>query len=200
MGKEADTTMVYRGKRAKGKASLESKALTFRSPELRLQVTLEGAQVRAVDGVLEITFAGDKAALELGPTAAGRWAQAIEHPPARLDKLGVKAGMKLALVGTLDKDFRAELSGRAPPGRLGAGMDAIFFAAEKAADLKRLEALRAKLAPAGAIWVIRKKGGGPVTEKAVLSAAKEAGLVDVKVVAFSETHTAEKLVIPVKKR
>ncbi len=84
--------------------------------------------------------------------------------------------------------------------RLGAGMDAIFFAVAKAADLGRLEALRAKLSPAGAIWVIRKKGGGPVTEKAVMAAGKAAGLVDVKVVAFSDTHTAEKLVIPVKKR
>jgi hypothetical protein len=200
MGKKADTTMVYRGKRAKGHASLEQKALTFRSPELRLEVKLEGAQVRAVDGNLEITFGGDKAALELGPTAAGRWAEAIEHPPPRLDKLGVKAGMKLALVGQIDKDFRTELTGRAPPGRLGTGMDAIFFAADKPADLERLEALRGKLAPAGAIWVVRKKGGGPVTEKAVLASAKAAGLVDVKVVAFSETHTAEKLVIPVKKR
>src|SRR5262245_49773555 len=199
MGKEADTTIVYRGKRRKGKASLEQKTITFRSPDLRLQVTLEGAEVRAVDGALEVTFGGEKAALELGPTAAGSWAQAIEHPRSRIDKLGLKAGMKVALVGEIDKDFRAELVSRAPPVRLGAGMDAIFFAAEKPADLDRLEALRAKLAPAGAIWVIRRKGGGPVSEKAVMAAGKAAGLVDVKVVAFSDSHTAEKLVIPVKK-
>jgi hypothetical protein len=120
-----------------------------------------------------------------------------------LDKLGMKAGMKVALVGgfEFDREFRAELAGRAPPARLGAGMDAIFLAADKAADLGRLDALRAKLSPAGAIWVVRKKGGaGPVTEKAVMAAGKAAGLVDVKVVAFSDTHTAEKLVIPVKKR
>ena len=34
----------------------------------------------------------------------------------------------------------------------------------------------------------------------VLNAGKAAGLVDVKVVRFSETHTAEKLVIPVARR
>jgi hypothetical protein len=34
----------------------------------------------------------------------------------------------------------------------------------------------------------------------VLAAGKQAGLVDVKVVSFSDTHTAEKFVIPVAKR
>jgi len=34
----------------------------------------------------------------------------------------------------------------------------------------------------------------------VIAAAKEAGLVDVKVVRFSDTHTALKLVIPVARR
>lgn len=33
-----------------------------------------------------------------------------------------------------------------------------------------------------------------------MTAGKQAGLVDVKVVSFSETHTAEKFVIPVAKR
>jgi len=34
----------------------------------------------------------------------------------------------------------------------------------------------------------------------VFAAAKKAGLVDVKVASFSGTHTAEKLVVPVKMR
>jgi len=33
-----------------------------------------------------------------------------------------------------------------------------------------------------------------------MAAGKHAGLVDVKVVSFSDTHTAEKFVIPVAKR
>mgnify|MGYP006170174075 CR=1 FL=1 len=39
-----------------------------------------------------------------------------------------------------------------------------------------------------------------VVEADVMAAGKAAGLVDVKVVRFSATHTAEKLVIPVTKR
>jgi len=39
-----------------------------------------------------------------------------------------------------------------------------------------------------------------ITERDVMEAAKAAGLVDVKVARFSETLTAEKLVIPVAQR
>ena len=39
-----------------------------------------------------------------------------------------------------------------------------------------------------------------MSEAAVMAAGKAAGLVDTKVVAFSETHTAERLVIPVARR
>ena len=39
-----------------------------------------------------------------------------------------------------------------------------------------------------------------IAESAVMAAGKAAGLVDVKVVRFSLTHTAEKFVIPLAKR
>ena len=71
------------------------------------------------------------------------------------------------------------------------------------AELRRLERLKRSLKPAGAIWVIRPKAlpsGTKVSERAVMAAGKAAGLVDVKVVGFSATHTAEKFVIPVKDR
>ena len=56
------------------------------------------------------------------------------------------------------------------------------------------------LQPAGAAWVVRRKGDPVVSERASMAAGKKAGLVDVKVVSFSDTHTAEKYVIPVGKR
>ena len=52
----------------------------------------------------------------------------------------------------------------------------------------------------GALWVIRPKGRPEISEKAVMAAGKAAGLVDVKVVSFSPTHTAEKFVIPLSQR
>jgi hypothetical protein len=48
--------------------------------------------------------------------------------------------------------------------------------------------------------VVRPKGRPEISEAAVMAAGKAAGLVDVKVVSLSATHTAEKLVIPVKDR
>jgi hypothetical protein len=48
---------------------------------------------------------------------------------------------------------------------------------------------------------VRAKGAGAaVSESAVMAAGKAAGLVDTKVVAFSATHTAERLVIPISRR
>ena len=77
----------------------------------------------------------------------------------------------------------------------------IFFGAAERGDLARLDKLRAFLTPAGAIWVVHTKGKGAAFKDVdVFAAAKRAGLVDVKVASFSETHTAEKLVVPVKDR
>jgi hypothetical protein len=46
------------------------------------------------------------------------------------------------------------------------------------------------------IWAITPKGKDGIAEAAVVAAGKAAGLVDVKVAAFSPTHTAAKFVIP----
>ena len=60
--------------------------------------------------------------------------------------------------------------------------------------------LRTSLKPNGALWVIRPKGRPEISEAAVRAAGRAAGLVDVKVVGFSPTHTAEKFVVPLAKR
>ena len=63
------------------------------------------------------------------------------------------------------------------------------------------EVYRAKsFEPDGTIWLLRPKGQGGIAEGETMKAGKEAGLVDVKVVGFSPTHSAEKYVIPVKNR
>lgn len=75
-------------------------------------------------------------------------------------------------------------------------VDLFFYGAESRDAVPRMVDLRHKLKPAGALWVIRPKGSTALTEAAVMAAGKRAGLVDVKVAGFSETHTAEKSVIP----
>lgn len=201
MGAEARCRAVVDGKPvAAGVALLETREVIFRGAA-RVVVPLgEGTRVSAADGWLELTHGERSLRLELG-AAAERWLQRIQHPPSRVEKLGVKRGMKVVVVGTLDSGFLDELRGVAPPlARLGAGADVVFLAADARAALGKLPKVRAAIAPSGAVWVVRPKGSKAITEAEVRAAAKAHGLVDVKVVAFSDTHTAEKLVIPVKDR
>jgi hypothetical protein len=118
-------------------------------------------------------------------------------------KLGVKPGVRVVLVG--DFAFDADLAGElddAGAARRGQGpVDALFYATTQPGDLARLPALAKRLSPAGALWVVRPKGPGtPVTEVDTRKRGLAAGLVDVKVVSFSPTHSALKFVIPVAKR
>lgn len=49
--------------------------------------------------------------------------------------------------------------------------------------------------PNGAVWAVFRKGRKDFNENDVLRLGLESGLVDVKVVRFSDTHTALKFVI-----
>jgi hypothetical protein len=204
MGREATCTARFGGKSASGQALLETTELVFRGDGLRLRIRF--AQIRSVQvhgDALEVKTADGVAAFELGAQAAA-WAARIKNPPGRLDKLGVKPGMKISIVGAIEPAFLDELRARTDDlseGRPRADSDLLFFAAEAPDDLARLAILKKSLQPAGAIWVVRAKGPtARVSESAVLAAGKAAGLVDTKVVAFSATHTAERLVIPVAAR
>jgi hypothetical protein len=68
-------------------------------------------------------------------------------------------------------------------------------------ELPQLARLKTYLVSNGAIWVVSLKGkAAKIKDVDVIAAAKAAGLVDNKVVSFSETHTALRLVIPVDRR
>jgi hypothetical protein len=204
MGREATCTVRFGGKTDTGKALLETKELIFRGPKLRLKILYDRIGTIVVKGGdLVLGTPEGVATFALGEEALG-WARRIKNPPGRLDKLGVKDGMKISIVGEVEAAFLDELRARTEDlsqGRPRAASDLIFFAVEAPADLARLATLKKSLQPAGAIWVLRTKGPtARVTESAVMAAGKAAGLVDTKVVAFSATHTAERLVIPVAKR
>jgi hypothetical protein len=84
--------------------------------------------------------------------------------------------------------------------RVRKGSDLIFFYVDDRADLPRLTELRRSLQPAGAIWVLWPKGRREFREDDIRAFGPEAGLVDVKVVAFSPTLSALKMVIPIAQR
>jgi hypothetical protein len=204
MGREAACTVRFGGKAVAGKALLETREVIFRGEGLRLQIPFDRIRSLAVrGGALEVKTPDGPAVFELGAQAEA-WAARIKNPPGRLDKLGVKAGMKVSLVGGVEPAFVDELRGRAvdlATGRPRAASDLIFFAVEAPADLARVATLKKSLQPAGALWVLRAKGAAaPVSEAAVRAAGKAADLVDTKVVGFSDTHTALRLVIPLARR
>ncbi len=120
-----------------------------------------------------------------------------------IDKLGVKVGQQIAVVGVGDAAFLDELSARVPSFYTGVPhdpADLIFYAVEDRSDLPELRTLAALIVKTGAVWAIFPKGQGHIRAVDVITAAKGAGLVDNKVCKFSETHTALRLCIPVAKR
>jgi len=203
MGAEATCTVRFKGQKAHGKARLETEVLQFRSGELKLSIPFKQmSKVVARDGTLSVTLPDGTATFDLGPAAA-KWQDKILHPPSRLAKLGAKRDWRVSALGVHDDAFLKELEAAVAYlsiGRVAKESHAIFLAATKAAELGRIEKLKASLRPDGALWVIRPKGRPEISEMAVMRAGQAAGLVDVKVVSFSATHTAEKFVIPVRSR
>ena len=122
---------------------------------------------------------------------------------SRVEKLGVKPGSDILLLGIeTDTAFVKELttagaairtSGRTPA-------DMIFATFDHRDDLRRLPPLVARLKADGALWTLRPKGSKALTESEMMRAGQDAGLVDVKVVSFSDALTAEKFVVPLAKR
>jgi hypothetical protein len=202
MGYEAQCEVRLDGQAVRAKAVLEHKDLIVRGA-LRLSVPIaQITEATASDGWLRIRFGGRSAEFRLG-SAARKWADRITDPPSRLTKLGIKPGMRILVLGRMDAAFLEELraSGatilRRPSNDAA---DVIFFAVERKESLDELKVLSSQIVPSGAIWTLREKGRREVTEADTMAGGKRAGLVDVKVVSFSDTLTAEKFVIPVARR
>jgi Protein of unknown function (DUF3052) len=127
-----------------------------------------------------------------------------------LDKLGIRPGMRVAIVGEVEDDdevpeeegpFRARLAERTSDitdGHPKPDSDIVLVAADTSAELAALAELRSRIRPAGAIWVVSRKGrAATLRDVEVIAAARDHGLVDNKVVSFSTRRTALRLVIPV---
>ena len=202
MGDEARCTVRYGERASDGRALLETDELLFRG-DFRLSIPFR--DIRSLDvenGRLFVDSVHGRAVFELGDRAH-RWAERIRNPKTLLDKLALKAGARVALVGITEERFRGDVAKRAQSvaeGEPTHEVDVVFLCVESLDDLRALARLEERLARDGAIWVVAPKGGREPREADVLAAGKDAGLVDTKVVRFSETHTAHRFVIPVARR
>ncbi|MDP9325088.1 MAG: DUF3052 domain-containing protein [Candidatus Dormibacteraeota bacterium] len=119
------------------------------------------------------------------------------------EKLGVKPGFKITVLGIDDEAFVDELQHRKADvrSRLRAESDLIFYGADTYKDLERLQDLRGYIKPDGAIWVVRRKGAeATLKETDVINAGIDAHMVDNKIASFSDSQAAMRLVIRIKDR
>ena len=119
-----------------------------------------------------------------------------------LEKLGVRPGARVSVLGVRDDTFASQLAKRADvSARPRRDSDVIFLAADSAAELARIVELEPLIKRDGAIWVVSRKGKARmIRDVDVIDAGKRAKLIDNKVVSFSETHSAIRLVVPIARR
>jgi hypothetical protein len=123
-----------------------------------------------------------------------------------LDKLGIRPGMRVAIVGDLDADpeapvIRASIDERTSDVTNGLPQpdtDVVLLLVDTTDELAILSELRPRIRQAGAIWVVSRKGkAATIRDVEVMSIARDHDLIDNKVVAFSAERTSIRLVIPV---
>ena len=202
MGQEVVCTARLGGKSVRGKALLETSEIIFRGDE-RLKIPFSTIRaIEAKDGELRLKTNDGLIVFELGDRAE-KWRQKIANPKSVVEKLGVKPGEPVAVLGKLDGAFLKKLEEQKSAVSTGKVMERIgwiFLAAETLDALEGVKKIAGKLKGSAALWVVYPKGQRSITETDVIAAGRKAGLKDVKVVGISATHTALKFVIPVEKR
>jgi hypothetical protein len=118
-----------------------------------------------------------------------------------LDKLGVREGQAVRLVGEGDQALLARVWERVrrEPAKADQPSDLILYwpaTHEEIGDV--LVELRQHLQPAGGLWVIMPKRGNPgyLDLAAIIPVGKAAGLVDNKSISLSDRESAMRFVIP----
>jgi hypothetical protein len=204
MGLEAECTVRVGRKSAAGTAFLEGEVLLFRG-DMSLRFPFEEMRDVSVDGdALVVKTADQEARFEIGAPIAERWLRLIKEPKSLFEKLEVGPQSRVAVVDISDSMFLTALRERTASvaeGRVPEGAPVVFFGAESKDALRKVQLLRARMIETGVLWIVRPKGvKTAITEADVFETAKANALVDTKVVSFSKTHTAHKLVIPVEMR
>jgi hypothetical protein len=202
MGRELQCTVRSGGGQSEGKALLETNEIIFRG-DFRLKIPFASLQsVAARGGKLHLKWQGKQAVFELGDEAE-KWAHRILHPKTTAEKLGLKPGLRISVRRMPDDGFlqdarkAAAAFAEVKPLR---DSDMIFCGVEVASDLAAVNQMVPSLASNGALWIVYPKGQKEISELQVLNSGRDAGLVDIKVVGYSATHTALKFVRPAAKR
>jgi hypothetical protein len=180
------------------KVLIETDALILRG-DVRASVSrdaITGVTVR--NGTVHVFSRRGTISIVLGNSAEKFAAKLREPPKTRLEKIGIGTESRVVVNGLSDASFRDETAavGATAVTRAGKDESLIVIGVDTATELTKIAAAAKSLAPSGALWVVHPKGATGVKDTDIFAAGKNAGLTYVKVARFSETHTAEKLVIP----
>src|SRR5690242_957784 len=104
MGMETVCTVLYGGEAYEPKVLLETEAVICRGPLKKTFRFGDMTDVRAEDDLLTFLHNGLRVEVRVGEKA-GVWADKIKNPKSLIDKLGVKPGDAVALVGVTDGPF-----------------------------------------------------------------------------------------------
>jgi len=202
MGNEATCKAQFGKQQSEGKVLLETSEILFRGG-FRLKIPFSKIKsAKAVNGELRLQTAEGLAVFQIGK-AAEKWCDKILHPKSRVEKLGVKRGARVSLVGKLEPEFLTELrelTKSVSKEKVATESESIFFAADSKETLSALSKISKSMKGATSLWIVYPKGQKHITENDVIAAGRRANLKDVKVVGFSSTRTALKFVIPVSER
>lgn len=202
MGQEYAGTVTVGGQKVNVRGDFGSDRVRL-SGGKRGDVPYKGVEVvSTAKGILKVRIDGTLLEFDVGSTV-DRLANKIRSPATRLDKMGLKPGLAVAVVGPQDKAFLDELrkAGIAfRDGRPAAAQDAVVYAVKSIDDLAAIADLAGAVKPDGGLWLVYRKGKKDPAELDVIAAGRAAGLKDIKIARFSETHTAMKFVLPLADR
>jgi NAD-dependent DNA ligase len=201
LGQEVICTVRHQGKSLKGKALLESSEVLL-CGDTPLKIPFASiAALNVVDGELRVHTKDGLTVFVLGDKAA-KWRDRIANPKTLVEKLGPKAGDEVVLIGKFETEFVAQLkqAGAKTSSKVSPSMKWLLLGVDTQADLSKVKTCARAMQDSTALWIAYRKGQKTLSENDVRSAGLKAGLTDIKVTKFSETHTALKFVIPKAKR
>lgn len=189
MGREAAAQAMVDGARFAVRLHLDGAALDVRGG-VRRHIPREQISSVVVDGghVVVATAEGD-VVLDLGDEAAA-WARALTTPPPSLtDKLGVRPGTAVWLVGDAPAEIVGAVGSCARASADGAALVVVTVASID--DLGRLPSLLDEHDVRVPVWVVHGKGSAAAPGAgAVREVLRAAGYRDTKVTAVSDSASA----------
>ena len=197
MGSEAICNINWNGVNYNCKVLLETNEIIVRG-DLKLKIPFQSIrEVKCDSGNLLVCSDKGTLSVSLG-TSASRWQDKIRNPPTLLDKLGIKSGHVVKIIGDAPVEFIELLiaSDVRIVKEVSEPSSLYVLFVETVEELTMLSEIRSQMAKSDCVWVVYPKGRKHFTQLDVLNHGRSLQLTDIKICAFSGELSALKFVIP----